>query len=199
MGITLWIVPSAKVIEQLKEIMAVRPRETLVQASSYPNFGPHITLASLSSLSSIPLSKLRETVPQDQAALKVNFKSIDVGDHFFRSVYIAVELTPELVALHRRVHEALGTEPRTPLFPHISLCYISDRDAEKGERQRYREELSSLGRIHENHDGTVSLKCGEGWLTSFVAPEIWITECEGPAETWTVLERIPLNTNSIDT
>ncbi|KAI3619273.1 cyclic phosphodiesterase [Moniliophthora roreri] len=199
MGITLWIVPSAKDTERLKKIMAVRPQDSLpVQTSSvsYPIFDPHITLASLSSHSNILLSKLKESIPKTQSALKVNFKSVDAGDHFFRSVYIAVTPTSELTALHQHVHEALGVEPRTPMFPHISLCYISDHDAEHGERQRFRDELRSTGRIREDEGGAVSLNCGtdkEDWVSGFISPEIWIADCEGPLESWRVLERIPLN------
>ncbi|KAF9265685.1 LigT-like protein [Marasmius fiardii PR-910] len=200
MGITLWIVPSEGDILKLKRIMDIRPSsdsgsgKSAPEDTSYPRFDPHITLAALPSPSDISLTQLRQSVPQDQGSLKVNFKSVDVGDHFFRSVYVAVELTPELVDLHRSVHETLKLQPRTPMFPHISLCYIINTDAEHGERQRFRDEIA--GRIREVGNGTIELNCGvegENWLSGFEAPEIWIAECEGPVESWKILDRIKLS------
>ncbi|KAG7092779.1 hypothetical protein E1B28_009102 [Marasmius oreades] len=197
MGITLWVVPCEGDMLKLKRIMDIRPTgKPALETISYPKFDPHITLASLPSPSDISLSQLRESLPKNQSSLKVNFRLVDVGDHFFRSVYIAVTLTPELVEIHRCVHEALQLEPRTPLFPHISLCYITDTDAGHGERQRFRDELQAAGKLREVSRGTVELDCGvegEDWLSGFMASEVWIVECEGPVESWRVLERITLS------
>ncbi|KAL0581121.1 hypothetical protein V5O48_000910 [Marasmius crinis-equi] len=182
---------------KMKRIMDIRPPGGNAEPESYPKFDPHITLVSLPSPSGISLSQLRESIPKDQRPLKVTFKSVDVGDHFFRSDYIAVSLTPELVDLHRKVHDSLKLEPRTPKFPHISLTYITNFDAEHGERQRWRDELQSEGRIREEDGGdSIGLNCGidkEEWISGFVATEIWIVECEGPVETWKILDKIPLS------
>ncbi|KAL0066517.1 hypothetical protein AAF712_006560 [Marasmius tenuissimus] len=196
-GVTLWIVPSEGEMVKLERIMDIRPssgRDT--EPASYPKFDPHITLASLPSSTDISISQLRESIPKDQRPLKVHSKSVDIGDHFFRSVYIAVNLSSELVELHRRVHDTLKVEPRTPTFPHISLCYITDSDAANGERQRYHEELQSTRRICKEDDGNVALNCGvdeEDWVSGFVASEIWVAECEGPVETWKILDKISLS------
>ncbi|KAK1236401.1 hypothetical protein PQX77_000341 [Marasmius sp. AFHP31] len=201
-GVTLWIVPAEEAMLKLKRTMDIRPsgsdapssgRDT--EPTSYPKFDPHITLASLPSSTDISISQLRDSIPKDQSPLKIHFRSVvDMGDHFFRSVYIAVNLSPELAELHRRVHDALKVEPKTPKFPHISLCYITDSDAADGERQRYREELTR--RIRGGDDGNVALNCGldeEDWVSGFVASEIWIAECEGPVETWKILDKISLS------
>ncbi|THU80124.1 LigT-like protein [Dendrothele bispora CBS 962.96] len=198
MGVTFWIVPSEQDRHKLRRIMDLRPSDSQKQSdNSYPRFNPHITLASLPSSSDISLEKLRNAVPQSQPALNITFQSVDVGEHFFRSVYIAILPSPELAALHKKVHEALDIEPRTPSFPHISLCYISDEDAANGERLRYKQMLIDSGRLRANPDGTVSLNCGnderEDWLSGFVAPEIWITTCDGPVEGWTVDDIIVLS------
>lgn len=165
--------------------------------SSYPRFDPHITLAALPASSEIPLSVLRASIPKSQSSLAINFKSLDIGSVYFRSVYLSVKPTAALSALHEHVHKALGLEPRTPSYPHVSLCYINDEDAEKGERAKFVELLESAGRVHRDESGDgVSLDCGEpgkkDWLAGFQAPEVWIVDCNGPVEGWKIMEKIPL-------
>ncbi|KAJ7221043.1 2',3'-cyclic-nucleotide 3'-phosphodiesterase [Mycena haematopus] len=174
--------------------MMLRPEPHLPSDTSYPKFEPHITLASIpDSMSS--LDTILSSIPDAQPALPITFDAIEVGDHYFRSVYVAVHLSPALVELHRHVHEKLGIPPRTPKYPHISLCYINDDDAAAGERDKYFQQLEKSAKIRQD-ETSVSLNCGEpgeeDWLPGFHAPEIWITRCQGPVETWTIAEKIAL-------
>ncbi|KAF9030681.1 hypothetical protein BDZ89DRAFT_1064462, partial [Hymenopellis radicata] len=114
--------------------------------ASYPSFEPHITLLSLPADSTISLPELRASIP------------LNIGDHFFRSVYIAVKQLPK---------------PRTPLFPHISLCYITDEDAALGERTSFYNALKDAGRMKPTQDNA-------DWVSTFQASEVWIAECNGP-------------------
>jgi len=197
MGVTLWIVPSAKDALKLRIVMDARPAEHLTSSeSSYPKFDPHITLAALPS--SVDIADIRSAIPMAQKLLKINFQAVEVGSHFFRSVYVKIEPSSALSELHKHVHAVLGVEPRTPLYPHLSLCYIDDKDAANGARDKFLEELDSQSRIRrDEHDG-ILLNCGVGnadedWLGGFDAPEIWIANCEGPVASWSILERIPLH------
>ncbi|KAK0463776.1 2',3'-cyclic-nucleotide 3'-phosphodiesterase [Desarmillaria tabescens] len=195
MGITLWIVPPSACAAKLRRIMNVRPGPpaTSISSSSYPRFHPHITLLSLPADSPISVSALRDAISSIQQSLDITFKSIDIGTHFFRSVYIAVQLTPELTEIHTHVHKKVGVEPRTPKYPHVSLCYITDEDAQHGERRAFYQAIES--KIRKEGDGG-SLDCGElteEWISGFVASEIWIAECNGPIEDWKILDKIPLH------
>jgi 2',3'-cyclic-nucleotide 3'-phosphodiesterase len=162
-------------------------------ASSYPKFDPHITLASFPSSKNIPLSTIRAAVLTSPAPVSVEFKSIEIGDHFFRSVYLAVKPTAALSALHEHIHAKLGLELRTPAFPHISLCYIDEEDARNGERANFLQELDNSGRVRREED-SVGLNCAEDLLRGFEATEVWVTDCDGPVNEWSVLARIPLVT-----
>jgi len=125
---------------------------------------------------------------------EVKFESIEVGDHYFRSVYIAIQPADVLKDLHRIVHEKLGVAPRTPKYPHMSLVYISDEDAAKGERERYYEELKKRNLITtttQDGDELGSKKDAET-IAGFSAPEIWVVKCVGPVESWEVLDKIVL-------
>ncbi|KAJ7510170.1 2',3'-cyclic-nucleotide 3'-phosphodiesterase [Mycena galericulata] len=200
LGLTLWLVPSQVDTARLRTIMDIRPSTDLLEAS-YPRFQPHITLASLSDdppPSSDTIRSILSSIPQGKRPLSITFDAVEVGDHFFRSVYIAVHPSDDLLDLHRDVHAKLGiTNPKTPKYPHISLCYISDDDAKVGERTNYFHQLQASGRIRQVGN-SVSLNCrdrdGEDdWLSGFESPEIWIARCEGPVETWTVQTKISLS------
>ncbi|KAF9030687.1 hypothetical protein BDZ89DRAFT_1064470 [Hymenopellis radicata] len=178
MGVTLWIVPSRKDAEKLKHIMDIRPRSL---EASYPSFEPHITLLSLPADSTISLPELRASIPT--TPLKISFNSVNIGDHFFRSVYIAVKPTPS---------------SSYPALPHISLCYITDEDAALGERTSFYNALKDAGRMKPTQDNAgVSLNCsqgaGEDWVSTFEASEVWITECNGPVESWKILDKVSLS------
>ncbi|KAJ6597227.1 2',3'-cyclic-nucleotide 3'-phosphodiesterase [Mycena vulgaris] len=170
------------------------PPSQSTSEASYPKFQPHITLAALPDAAP-SLAEILASIPAAQRALPIEFDAVEVGDHFFRSVYLAVHTTPALLDLHHHVHDALRILPKTPKFPHISLCYINDADAAAGERTRYFQALESAGKIRAD-GGSVSLNCGEpgvdDWLSSFDSPEIWIARCDGPVETWTVEKKIAL-------
>lgn len=178
--------------------MDIRPASSArTSEASYPSFEPHITLLSLPADSSISLQELRASIPKS-TPLKISFNSVNIGDHFFRSVYIAVKPTPELWSLHAHTHKALNQEPRTPLFPHISLCYITDEDAALGERTSFYKALNDAGRIKSIEDGDgVALNCsqgaGEDWMSTFETSEIWIAECNGPVESWKILDKVSLS------
>ncbi|GLB34777.1 putative cyclic phosphodiesterase-like protein [Lyophyllum shimeji] len=195
MGIAVWLVPSAEDAQRLKRIMDTRREERSNHPSSYPSFHSHITLASLPLQSASP-SEIRAAIPKFEHGLSVKFKSIEIGTHFFRSVYIAIELTPELSALHDKIHAKLAIEPRTPAFPHVSLCYIADEAAR--EREEFFRELKDGGKIRQiQNDSNVSINCAGGpgeedWMSGFLAKEVWVAQCDGPVEDWTVLDKIPI-------
>lgn len=92
--------------------------------------------------------------------------------------------------LHGHIHEALQAVPRTPSFPHLSLCYIDDKDAAIGEREAFYETLK--GKIKARGEGGIGLNCGlveENWMNCFEANEIWVVRCEGPVHEWTILKK----------
>jgi 2',3'-cyclic-nucleotide 3'-phosphodiesterase len=190
--VTLWIVPPAIDAVRLNRVMSLRPKpqspHNEPSPESYPAFHPHITLASFPKDSGFTLSQIRDSIPHGQHVLNIGFSSVEVGQVFYRSVYITIQLTNQLADLHDRVHAALGAQPRTPSFPHISLCYISDADGDE-ERQRYR----ALVKTKEGPDNAVAIECGaDEWVDSFTSPEIWIVDCDGPVSSWKVQEKIIL-------
>ncbi|KAJ3836333.1 2',3'-cyclic-nucleotide 3'-phosphodiesterase [Lentinula raphanica] len=195
--VVLWIVPSDEDASRLQTIMSIKPTSATGSAS-FPKFHPHITLAALPPSSTLTLEQLQEIKKGSLSNdLQIPFKSVNKGDHFFRSVYIAIELTPALASLHARIHSSLDVEPRTPRFPHLSLCYITDEDDAAGEhRTRWKDQLEALGILRSTATGDgIELNCSLGgasefWMSSFTAYEIWFVECIGPVDSWKVLDKV---------
>jgi len=164
---------------------------------SYPHFTPHITLAS-GLPSSINIDNIRGCV-SGRTAVHVAFKSISVGDTYFRSVYLNIHKSAELSALHQCINNELkklnNVETLSPCFPHMSLYYIDDSEA--GERQLVAGELLSSGRIVG--DGGDKITCftdtdpvGHHTLCGFDGDEIWIVNCKGLVDQWEILEKFVL-------
>lgn len=167
MGISLWIVPptSDPVTPKLKEIIT-----TLSKKRSSPSFHPHITLASLPQC--VSLEEITACLLTVKGPVSINFEKIRTGETYFQSVFIAIEATQSILALHEHIHRALGVQPKTPEFPHLSLYYGNE------EKAQIAEETSSL--LNGNTSG------------GFQAKEIWVVNCEGKPESWAIFEKICL-------
>lgn len=199
LGLSLWLVPNTPEAKKLESVINTRRKNSSLAVGSYPKFYPHITLASLPLSLETELDKIEGSIPKSDTPLRCYFDQVKIGDHYFRSVYVAIKPTTEIVSLYEEVHRRLGVEPRSPAFPHMSLCYIDDADAANSERKKFYEELQTngvMGTKAEDQD-TIQLNCGsEGnkdWVDNFEAHEVWVVRCEGPVVGWDVLRKIPLN------
>lgn len=193
----MWIVPNATDAQRLENIMNTGQlsrtnsglNSTLSQGS-YPRFHPHITLASLPLSIEKNLTDIEASIATSlKAPLTVKFSSVEIGSHYFRSVYTAIEPTSGIMNLHEHIHEALQVVPQTPSFPHLSLCYIDDKDAAIGEREAFYKILKDGGKIRAGG----GLDCGlaeEDWIDCFEANEIWVVQCEGPVNEWAILRKL---------
>ena len=203
-GLSLWLVPTAEQSAKLSWIMHIRP-PTAKMPNSYPRFHPHITLATVPSTT--PVVELVAAIPPRQSQVKANFADVVVSDAFFRSVLAVIEPSPEILSLHTKINENLKTRgSQSPMFPHMSIYYIDDGEPE--ERARVLQELMDSGTVVDTKDGVwihtsrgpIGVPTGsetrplprDDGLQGFDGLEIWVALCDGPVETWTVLEKVEL-------
>ena len=129
-------------------------------SDSYPD--PRVLLA------------LREAIPLGQRAVHVRFARVLAGDHYFRSIYVAIAPSPELAQLRaslalpgpaqgggknsKPVAVAVRGPDSPPAFPHLSLYYVADEEAHA--RARFLQELEREDVVRHSADGlTVALRC----------------------------------------
>ncbi|KAI6045544.1 2',3'-cyclic-nucleotide 3'-phosphodiesterase, partial [Pisolithus marmoratus] len=193
-GLSFWLVPPPCQATLLQSIMPQRPQGRTLSPSSYPKFFPHITLASVRSGNELP-GALLVNLARDRQSIRVNFQSVVVSDHYFRSLLVSVLPTADLLALAGEIKETLShlSPLSAPMFPHLSLAYITDEDAEAGERDRAAQSLrESSAAVEDESNHTVSLQCGEVCLSGIDLTEIWLVDCEGPVEDWSVRDKVSL-------
>lgn len=192
-GVSLWLVPAAAQMSVIESGLPRRPSisDRPLSPSSYPAILPHITLVTVPLLDPGIPDVLLDAVPENQQPIRANFRSLVVGDHYFRSVFIDIQPTQGLIDFQNQISRNLrcrGLEPRAPRFPHMSLCYIADED--KSHRDRTARVLRDTGAVGGAVDTqSISLQCGDVTLPGFDGTEIWAVNCEGPVETWKVDER----------
>jgi len=158
------------------------------------------------------LLALREAIPLGQRAVHVRFARALAGDHYFRSIYVAIAPSAELAQLRSALAAQGGGGGKgpdsPPAFPHLSLYYVADEEAHA--RARFLQELEREDVVRHSADGlSVALRCaagaggeedggagagaeGDGVLESCICTQIWIVDCEGPVEGWKVLDKILL-------
>jgi len=170
--------------------------------SSFAKFEPHVTLASIPS--GVDASSLLDAIPGGATAIPVRFKSLEVGEKYFMSVYVTVHESPELEKLRKHLRRALG-EKAVPPIPHLSLYYIDDADV--GDRAWVAKILQSTGRTIKTTNG-ITLNCipvsgdeplspGQNdpslqLLEGFEGAEIWAVKCEGHPRDWKILHKFTL-------
>ena len=203
-GLSLWLVPTAEQSAKLSWIMHIRP-PTAKMPNSYPRFHPHITLATVPSTT--PVGELIAAIPPRQLRVRADFSDVVVSDAYFRSVLAVIKTSPETLSLHAKINENLKIRnPQAPMFPHMSIYYIDDAEAE--ERFRVLQELRDNGTVVQTQDGVQIHTSGgpagiptgtdarplpqDDVLQGFDGVEIWAALCDGPVETWTVLKKVEL-------
>lgn len=196
MGTSLWLVPTASEAARLERVMQIKSASAK-SPSSFVDFDPHVTLTTIPTTPDAE-AILRAAIPAGQAAIPLKFRSVDVGEKYFMSVYAVVHESDRLAELRVHLRAVLGS-PTVPPVPHVSLYYIDNAD--RDERARVAEELRRAGRIVDHADGTgVTLNGAEDikqateadLLNGIHGEAIWIVKCEGPVPGWEVLQKIEL-------
>ena len=152
----------------------------------FPEFEPHITLLTKVGEESIDIDKLGRAI-NSIGRPRVMFRSVEAGVHYFRSVYIRVEM---MMGLQERLRGEEGFE--VSKFPlHLSLCYVEDSDGEM--REVLVEKMKREGMVVRCGE-MVKVKYGPGddWIEGFEGGEIWLMECIGLVKDWKLIERYPI-------
>ena len=132
------------------------------QRAGGPIVKPHLTLLSgIESTHDRAEARLRKLAVRLQPFI-IRLGKIDWRDEYFRCLFVAAELSEELMAAKRAAHEIFEMLPPDPFEPHVSLIYGSVPDtskqqmaAELGARIETQFRANSLQLITANPDRPV--------------------------------------------
>ena len=114
---SLWLMPELKV----KNIFQTMINQ-LAKKYGGPVFEPHITLLSSFKGDEETLLKKTEILSQKLKSFKINFKEPRYLNEFFRSLFIAVDYSPELKIV-RNIASKQFIYKDKDYIPHLSLMY----------------------------------------------------------------------------
>jgi len=117
-GFSLWIVPDGEERDRLTALIA-----SLARRFGGPVFEPHVTLLAGVTGAEGGVVARAERVLRASKALSLCFTGPEAGDTYFRALYLRVEPSPELLALHQAACDAFTRQDDPPYLPHLSLLY----------------------------------------------------------------------------
>ncbi len=116
--ISIWLAPAEEDAAYLQEII-----NELAHEFQTPAFSPHMTLLSPVDLNENELHSVLSNVSKEFAPLYVTLAGINHSPNIWKTVFIELEESPELIALQQRIVNQFLSAPPYEFLPHISLIY----------------------------------------------------------------------------
>ncbi len=117
-GFSLWLVPEDEMRRRLAALI-----ESLSRRFGGPVFEPHVTLLAGIRRSERDVLARTEQILRGATALPLRFTGPETGDTRFRALYLRVEPSAPLLALHEAARDAFDRRDDPPYLPHLSLVY----------------------------------------------------------------------------
>ena len=117
-GYTFWIMPKGRVYNSFNNLI-----KKLADENNAPVFEPHITLLGDIELPELEMIKKTQQLVQSQKPFPVTLRQIGYQDFHFRALFVKLEVTDPLQALHNRAKEIFGMQGIPSYMPHLSLLY----------------------------------------------------------------------------
>lgn len=115
---SVWLMPTGAVNEKLSSIIS-----NLSKKYGSPKFQPHVTLIGGFTSDEKELISKAEQLAELLNLFEVKLTSVHCLDEFFRSLFIVVEKTPELMNSMKIARGIFGLTENKDYTPHLSLIY----------------------------------------------------------------------------
>ena len=114
---SVWIRPTGAALESIERAVEFAHRR-----AGGPPVQPHVSLMGGIELTPDTASKLRALASSLQP-FEITLGKIEWRHEYYRSLFISVEPSSQLIAARAAAHEAFGTLPSGSFEPHVSLIY----------------------------------------------------------------------------
>ena len=124
--ISIWLTPAKEDAAYLQNII-----NELASVYQVPVFSPHMTLLSPVDLNVNELRSVLTNVAQEIAPLFVTMSGLNHTNNIWKTVFIELEESLELVHLQQGLVSQFPSAPPYEFLPHISLIYKEMLDEQK--------------------------------------------------------------------
>jgi 2'-5' RNA ligase len=131
---SVWIRPTGTALESIERALRLAHKR-----AGGPPVQPHVSLMGGIELTPDTASKLQKLASRLQS-FEIRLGKIEWRDEYYRSLFISVEPSDELLSARGAAHEAFGRLPSGPFEPHVSLIY---GDFDETFKKELAEELGS--------------------------------------------------------
>ena len=115
---SVWIRPNAVALERIQDAIRMVHKQ-----AGGPPVRPHVSLlGGIETTLGDAESKLKKLASRLKP-FEITLGKIDWRPEYFRSLFVTVEPSSELVAAHAAAHEIFERMPTEPFEPHVSLLY----------------------------------------------------------------------------
>lgn len=122
---SLWLIPSGTEKRRLAEVI-----ERLSRDPGGPRFDPHLTLLGGLDGEERFFARATERLAASLRPITLHLRAIEFGVAYYRSLYLRVEESDQLMAAHREALRLFGKKEDASFMPHVSLFYGTlSRDA----------------------------------------------------------------------
>ena len=124
---SVWIRPTGTALDAIERAVRVAHR-----SAGGPPVQPHVSLMGGIELTPDTASNFQRLASR-LTGFEIRLGKIEWRDQYYRSLFISVEPSDELIAARTAAHEAFGRQPSDPFEPHVSLLYGDFDEAFKHE------------------------------------------------------------------
>jgi len=114
---SIWIRPTGNALDSIKHAVRIA-----CENAGGPPVQPHVSLMGGIEITTDIATKLK-TLAARIRGFEIRLGKIQWRGEYYRSLFVSVELSDELMAAHLAAHEEFGRLPSAPFEPHVSLLY----------------------------------------------------------------------------
>ena len=167
---SIWLMPTGTVNEKLSPIIS-----KLSAKYNSPKFQPHVTLIGGFTGDEQDLINKTEILSKKLKCFVVKLPNVHYLDQFFRSLFICVEKTPELMNAVKVARGVFGLPENKDYIPHLSLMY---------------------GDFTKEIKEVIIKDIGKDFSTSFRANKIHLVFNNEQDNIWAKIKELPIKINA---
>lgn len=126
---SVWLLPESQAAEQFSSEIA-----RIAAVSEGTVFQPHVTLLGDLTGPVAQTENLCRSTVGDMPPIRATVTGVATLPNFFMSLFLDLELDPDLNEVRAQIAHAAALEPATVFRPHLSLAYGLDQEAAQSQK-----------------------------------------------------------------